>query len=124
MEEDADRNIDNRFRFTLIRYVRAGWWRISNQYGEDNYVLCLVFHTHPDDGDKTEALIGPLLNDFWFFDRFASNHFLLCSKFYHQLSIIEKRDIKYIEEIHPSLGYETGIELRKLIEKINKIKGA
>lgn len=120
MEQDEDRNIGNRFRFTLIQYVRTGWWHISNKYGEDNYILCLVFHTHPDDGDKTEALIRPLLNDFWFFDRFASNRFLLCSELYHQLSIIEKRDIQYINEKYPNLGYETGIELRKLIERIDK----
>ena len=119
MEEDEDRNIGNRFRFrfTLIQYVRTGWWRISNKYGEDNYILCLAFHTHLDDGDKTEALILPLLNDFWFFDHFASNRFLLCSKFYHQLSIIEKRDIEYIEEMYPNLGKETGGELKKINRK-------
>lgn len=55
-----------------------------------------------------------------FFDRFASNRFLLCSELYHQLSIIEKRDIQYINEKYPNLGYETGIELRKLIKRIDK----
>lgn len=121
MEQIEDRSIGNRFRFTLIQYVRTGWWSISNKYGEDNYILCIVFHTHPDDGDKTEELIRPLLNDFWFFDRFAPNRFLLCSELYHQLSIIEKRDIHYINEIYSNLGYETGRELKKLIERINAV---
>ncbi len=120
MEQVEDGSIGNRFRFTLIQYVRTGWWHISNKYGEDNYILCIVFHTHPDDGDKTEKLIRPLLSDYWFFDRFASNRFLLCSELYHQLSIIEKRDTQYINEKYPSLGYETGSEMKKLIEMIHK----
>ncbi|MBH0085958.1 hypothetical protein I6E84_06970 [Psychrobacter sp. SCQQ22] len=104
----------------IAKYTRRGWYRVGDR---GDKVKCIVFHTHPDDGDKTEALIRPLLSDYWFFDRFASNRFLLCSELYHQLSIIEKRDIQYINEKYPNLGYETGIELRKVIERIDKTEG-
>ncbi len=117
MENLEELSVGMSFVRTIAKYVRRGWYRVG---GKKNELTSLVFHTHPDDGDKTEKLIRPLLNDFWSFDRFASNRFLLCSELYHQLSIIEKRDKQYINEKYPNLGYDTGIELRKLIEKIGK----
>ena len=117
MENLEELSVGMSFVCTIAKYVRRGWYRVS---GKKDELTSLVFHTHPDDGDKTEKLIRPLLNDFWSFDRFASNRFLLCSELYYQLSIIEKIDIEYIKEMYPKLGYETGIELRKLIERIDR----
>ena len=119
MQQLEELSVGMSFVRTIAKYVRRGWYIVGGKKDELN---SLVFHTHPDDGDKTEVLIRPLLNDFWFFDRFASNRFLLCSKVYYQLSIVEKRDIEYIKEMYPSLGYETGIELRALIERIDNIE--
>ncbi|WP_218690719.1 hypothetical protein [Psychrobacter sp. BF1] len=117
MENIEELDVGMSFVRIIAKYIRRGWYRVGSKGDKLN---CIVFHTHPDDGDKTEKLIRSLLSDYWFFDRFDSNRFLLCSELYHQLSIIEKRDIQYINEKYPSLGCETGSEMKKLIEMINK----
>ncbi len=118
MENPEELNIGMSFVRIIAKYIRRGWYRVG---GRGDKLNCIVFHTHQDDGDKTEKLIRPLLSDYWFFDRFASNRFLICSKLYHQLSIIEKRDMQYVNKTHPNHSYETGSEMKKLIEIIDKM---
>lgn len=105
------------FSFLLQNNIRKGWSSIGSIKLEEDYFHSIVFHTHPEDGDKVELLLKPLLNDFWVLERFASNRFLLCSKKYYQIKNIENKSIEYIEENFPNLGYETAESLRKLINK-------
>lgn len=62
----------------------------------------------------------PLLNNFRFFHRFKTNRFLLCSILYYILCIKEKKEISYIKELYPNLGYETAQEMKKLISLVQK----
>lgn len=112
-------DLSSRFLISLNKHITTGWFRIGKVKDKDHFYF-MVFHTHPADGDKTDALIRPLLSDFWVFDRFESNRFLISSARYYQYSIIEKKDRTEIEKLYPNLGRETANELEKLIVLIDK----
>lgn len=86
------------FNLSLSKHgIRMGWTRVIGTKEKGDF-LCLVFlHTHIEDGNVTENLIRPLLSDFWFFERFEQNRFLLCSKTYQSISQKKKKEPEYRE---------------------------
>lgn len=115
------KNVYYNFLSILHKYgIRVGWTRVININDKDDCFLCIIFHTHIDDGDETENIIMPLLNNFWFFHRFKTNRFLLCSILYYILCIKGKKEISYVKELYPNLGYETAQEMKTLISLVQK----
>lgn len=111
------------FNLSLSKHgIRMGWTRVIGTKEKEGDFLCLIFHTHIEDGDATENIIRPLLSDFWFFERFEQNRFLLCSKTYQSISQKKKKEVGYIENIFPNLGKETNIEMERLINNLNDIE--
>lgn len=118
--EKLEISIYQRFRLALFRNnIRVGWFGAGHTENNTEYCFYIVFHTHPDDGDITELLIKPLLNDFWFFERFKPNRFLLCSKTYQSISQEKKKEFKYIENNFPNLGKETKVEMERIVSILN-----